>query len=142
AMTQNGCSGPMTTVLDRDWTTVSTHLPFLTGRNVQALAEAGDACFLAEADQVQAGDAGQRACMLGELARYVKARLLRIRRALAALDRLLGHGDAGHVLVHVAQRARRANEADGRDERARVREPFVDCLVHEGGESLRLVADL
>src|SRR3979411_53906 len=67
-MTQNGCSGPMTTVLDRDWTTVSTHLPFLTCRNVQALAEAGDACLLAEADQVQAGDTGQRACMLRELA--------------------------------------------------------------------------
>src|SRR5579864_4142754 len=119
-ITQNGCSGPMTTVLDRDWTTVSTHLPLFTGRNVQVLAEARDAGLLAEADQVQAGDAGQRARMLGELTRDVEALLLGIGRALAALDRGRRHGDAGHVLVHVAERARRADEADGRDQRARV----------------------
>src|SRR5882762_28820 len=82
-MTQNGCPGPMTTVLDRDWTTVSTHLPFLPGRNVQALAEPGDAGLLAEADQVQTGDAWLRPRMLGEGARDGKARLLRFGRAVA-----------------------------------------------------------
>src|SRR2546421_9775822 len=102
-MTQNGCSGPMKTVLDRDWTTVSTQLPFLTGRNVQALAETGDACLLAEADQVQAGDPGQRARKLRELARNVEARLLGVGRAFAALDRFRGNGNAWHVLVHVAK---------------------------------------
>src|SRR5438034_1863126 len=120
-ITQNGCSGPMTTVLDRDWTTVSTHLPFLSGRNVEALAEPRDAGLLAEADQVQAGDPGQRARMLGELARDVEARLLRVGCAFAPFDRLHWHGDAGDVLIHVTQRAGRAHEADRRDERARIR---------------------
>src|SRR3954454_18169861 len=118
-ITQNGCSGPMTTVLDRDWTTVSTHLPFFAGRNVETLAEPGDAGLLAEADQVQAGDPGQRARMLGELARDVEAHVLRVGRSFATFDRFLWHGDAGDVLVHVAQRARGAHEADRRDERAR-----------------------
>src|ERR1700704_2367333 len=86
-ITQNGCSGPITTVLDRDWTTVSTHLPLLTGRNVQALAQAGDAGLFAKADQAQSGDPGQRAGQLRELARDVEARLLRIGGAFAALDR-------------------------------------------------------
>src|SRR6478735_7027962 len=141
-ITQNGCSGPMTTVLDRDWTTVSTHLPFLSGGNVEALAEPGDAGLFAEADQVEAGDPGQRARVLGELACDVEARLLRVGRAFAAFDRLLRDRDAGHVLVHVAKRARRAHQADRRDERARGREPSLDCFVHERGEPLRLVADL
>src|SRR6478672_3806314 len=141
-ITQNGCSGPMTTVLDRDWTTVSTHLPFLAGGNVEALAEPGDAGLFAEADQVEAGDPGQRARVLGELACDVEARPLRVGRAIAAFDRLLRDGDAGDVLVHVTKRARGAHEADRRDERARGREPSLDCFVHERGEPLRLVADL
>src|SRR5260370_24737926 len=132
-MTQNGCSGPMTTVLDRDWTTVSTHLPFLTGRDVQALAETGDAGLLAKADQVQARDAGQRAGKLRELARDVEARLLGVGCAFAALDRFRGKGDAGDVLVHVAQRARRAHEASRRNERTCCCEPLLDGFVNEGG---------
>src|SRR6266705_1433589 len=87
-ITQNGCSGPMTTVLDRDRTTVSTHLSFFAGRDVQTLAEPGDAGLLAEADQVQAGDARQRARVLGELAGDVEARLRRVGSALTAIDRL------------------------------------------------------
>src|ERR1700688_2802399 len=64
-MTQNGWSGPMTTVLDGDWTTVCTCLPCWYA---ESLAEAGDAGLAAEADEVEAGDAGQRAGVLGELA--------------------------------------------------------------------------
>src|ERR1700693_1078939 len=67
-ITQNGCSGPMTTVLDRDRTTVSTHLPFCSGRDGSALTEGGDAGLLAKADQVQACASRQRARVLGELA--------------------------------------------------------------------------
>src|SRR5437667_5313108 len=67
-ITQNGCSGPMTTVLDRDWTTVSTHLPFRSRRDAEALAQPGDAGLATEADQVQACGARQRARVLGELA--------------------------------------------------------------------------
>src|SRR5579864_4380325 len=141
-ITQNGCSGPMTTVLDRDWTTVSTHLPLFTGRDVEALAEARDAGLLAKADQVQARDAWQRARMLGELAGDVEARLLGIGRALAALDRRRRHADPGYVLVHVAERARRAHEADRRDQRAGVRERLVDRLAHERREALGLEAHL
>src|SRR5436305_14878962 len=106
-MTQNGCSGPMTTVLDRDWTTVSTQLPFLTGRNIQALAETADACPLAEADQVQAGDAGQPPRELRELARNVEARLPGVGRPLAAPDRSRGNRTAGPVPRHAAKRAAR-----------------------------------
>src|SRR4051812_18712880 len=141
-MTQNGCSGPMTTVLDRDWTTVSTHLPLFAGWNAQALAEARDPGLLAKADQVQTGDTGQRARMFGELARDVEALLCGIVRALAALDRLRRNGDARHVLVHVAERTRRAYEADRRDERTRSGERLVDGLAHECGQPLRLKAHL
>src|SRR5579872_3365148 len=105
-ITQNGWSGPMTTVLDGDWTTVSTHLPLDSRWNAQPLAEAGDAGLLAEADQVQAGDAGKRARVLGELARDVEALVLGVGGALAAFDRRLRHGDAGHVVLHVAESAR------------------------------------
>src|SRR5437763_6532012 len=141
-MTQNGCSGPMTTVLDRDWTTVSTQLPFVAGRNPEVAAEACDAGLLGKADRVQAGDARQRARMLGELARDVEARSLGVGGELAALDRLARDRDARHVLVHVPQRRRRAHQADRRDERAAVREPLLDRLAHERGEPLGLEADL
>ena len=93
-------------VLDRDWTTVSTHLPFRSCGDLQPLAQPGDAGFATEADQVQARDAGQRPRVLGELARDVEAFVLRIGPALTALDQLLRHGDPRDVLVDVAQRAR------------------------------------
>src|SRR5438128_5961251 len=132
----------MTTVLDSDWTTVSTHLPFGSCRNRQPLAEAGDAGLAAEADQVQACDAGQRARVLGELAGDLEALVLRIGGMLAARDRFRRHGDSGNMLVDVAQRARRADEADRRDECDLLREAGRDGLLHERGEPLRLEADL
>src|ERR1700756_2966772 len=72
-ITQNGCSGPMATVLDGDWTTVSTRLPFGSGWDAEPLAQPGDAGLAAEADQVQACDSGQRARVLGELDRDLEA---------------------------------------------------------------------
>src|SRR5207248_10207865 len=62
----------------------------LPGRNAEALAQAGDARLLAEADEVEAGDAGQRASALGELARDLEALCLGIGGALAARDDLGG----------------------------------------------------
>src|SRR6476661_1645649 len=141
-ITQNGCSGPMTTVLDRDWTTVSTHLPFFSCRNGEPAAERGDARLEAEADQVQARHAGERARVLGELARHLEALLLGVGRRLAARDRLGRNADAGHLVVHVAERARRADEADRGNERARGGKPLVHCLVHERRKPLRLEAHL
>src|SRR6058998_2188981 len=76
-ITQNGWSGPMTTVLDRDWTTVSTHLPFFSCRYSEPRAEPGDAGFAAEADQVQPGDAREGARVLGELTGELEALGLR-----------------------------------------------------------------
>src|SRR5947199_7489526 len=116
-MTQNGCSGPMTTVLDRDRRTVSTRLPLVSRRNAEPVAQPCDAGVAAEADQVQADDAGQRTRVLRELARDLEALLAGIRGALAALDRLRRHCDPGHVCVHVAERLRRADETDRRQER-------------------------
>src|SRR5438309_10969710 len=65
-ITQNGCPGPMARVLDGDWTTVSTRLPFRSWGDAEPLAEPRDAGFAAEADQVKAGDSRQRPRALGE----------------------------------------------------------------------------
>src|SRR4051795_3709639 len=65
-MTQNGRSGPITTVLDGDSRTGSNRLPFLAGGDAEAAAEPRDPGLLAEADEVQAANAGQRAGGVGE----------------------------------------------------------------------------
>src|SRR5215831_16795006 len=98
----------MTTVLDGDWTIVSTRLPFCSRWNAEPLAEPGDAGLAAEADQVEPRDPGQPAGPLGELDRELKAFRLRVARALTALDQRRRHLDPGHVLVDVAQRRGRA----------------------------------
>src|SRR5207244_12172497 len=77
-MTQNGCSLPMTTVLDRDWMTVSTRFPFDAGGDAELAAQTGDAGLSAEADQVQAAEAGQREGMAYGLERGLEARPLRM----------------------------------------------------------------
>src|SRR5207253_4652124 len=102
SMTQNGCSGPMTTVLDRDRMTVSTRLSLLTGRDAELAAQAGDAGLSAEADQVETGDAREAQRVRGELEPELEARLLGVGRALAAVDVLGRHGDSGDVLVDEA----------------------------------------
>src|SRR5262249_47392834 len=111
-ITQNACSGPMATVLDGDWTTVSTRLPFHSCRNAQPLAQSGDAGLAAEADQVEPGDSRQRAGVLGELDCDLEAFRLRVGGAFAALDQRRRHFDSRHVLVDVAERRGRAGEAD------------------------------
>src|SRR3954454_18904774 len=141
-ITQNGCPGPMTTVLDRDWTTVSTHLPFVAGRDAESPAKSGNAGLTAEADQVQSGDARKRACVIGELARHLEALRLLVRSALTPHDRLLRDDDPGHVLIHVAQRGRRADEADRRQKRALLVQVLRVRRMHERREALGLEADL
>src|SRR5579864_1593199 len=138
-MTQNGWSAPMTTVLDGDWTTVCTCLPRWYA---ESLAATGDAGLAPEADEVEAGDAGQRARVLGELARDLEALRLGVGRALAALDDRSGDLDAGDVRVDEAQRAGRADEADGRDERALRGKPLLHRLAHERLGLLGAEADL
>src|SRR6476620_6740518 len=78
-MTQNGWSWPMTTVLLRDCRVVCMRerlLPFDSRLEAEACAELGDARVLAERDQVQTADAGQRKGVGGELVGEVEARLL------------------------------------------------------------------
>src|SRR6478672_7709796 len=135
-ITQNGCSGPMATVLDGDWTIVSTRLPFRSGWDAEPLAQLGDAGLAAEADQVEARDSRKRACVLRELDRDLEALRLRVVRVLAALDQLRRHLDARHVLVDVAERGRRPREADRGEESALLVEPLLDRLGEERLELL------
>src|SRR5213592_1792525 len=114
-ITQNGRPAPITTVLDGDSRTVSTHFPLLTGSETEAAAEARDAGLLAKADQVQAAHPRQAAGGVG---------------ALAALDHVGGHAGAGHLLVDEAKRLRRADEADRREDRGLPREPGGGGLRH------------
>src|SRR5215470_4148300 len=141
-ITQNGCSGPMRTVLDGDWTTVSTRLPFRSWWNPEPLAQPGNARFAAEADQMEAGDSRQRARVLRELDGELEALRFRVGRALAALDQRGRHLDPGHVLVYVAERAGRAREADRGEEGAPFVEPLRDGLRHERLELLGSERDL
>src|SRR4051795_11481565 len=104
-MTQNGCSLPMVTVLDRDRRTVSTRFPLFSGGDGEAAAEPFDAGLAAEADQVQARHAGQPAGVVRELAGHLEALRLGVAGALAALDEVRRHRDPGDVLVDEAQRA-------------------------------------
>src|SRR5438105_8712772 len=92
-MMQNGLSEPMTTRLDGDSMTVSTHLPLFTGRNSELAAEPRDPRLAAEADQVQAGDAGQRDRVPRELEPELEPRLRRGVRRLAAPGHPLRHPD-------------------------------------------------
>src|SRR5581483_1814263 len=141
-ITQNGLPGPITTVLDGDSRTVSTHLPFLTGSDAEPLAEACDPGLLAKADQVQPAHARQAPGGVCELAAEREALGLGVGRALAALHDVGRHGDAGHVLVHEAEGARRADEADRRQDRDALGEAGLDGAPHERLERREVEADL
>src|SRR5204863_5074452 len=87
-MTQKGWSWPMTTVLLRDCRVVCMRerlLPFDARIEAEACAELGDARVLAERDQVQAADPGERQGVGGELVGKVEARLLLVGSRLDAL---------------------------------------------------------
>src|SRR3954469_6292573 len=104
-MMQKGCSGPIVTVLDRDCRTVSIRLvPFGSGLDAQSLTELGDPGVLAERDEVQARDAGERAGVVGQLAGDLEALALLVGGRLGAHDQLLRHLDARDLLVDELQR--------------------------------------
>src|SRR6476646_8088633 len=141
-MTQNGRAGPITIVLDDDSRIVSNRLPFVAGGAVEAAAEVRDPRLLPEADQVQSPDAGKRPRARGELARELEALVFRVGRALAPLDQLGGHRDAGHLLVDEAQRGRRSDEADRRQDRSALGKAFLDRLGHEPLERREIEQEL
>src|SRR3954465_2549479 len=118
-MMQKGCVGPIVTVLDRECRTVSMRLvPFGCGLDAQSLTKLGDARVLAERDEVQARDAGQRPGVVGELAGDVEALVLLVGRRLGAGDELRRHLDAGDLVVHELQRQGASHDEDRRDQRA------------------------
>src|SRR3954468_20558870 len=142
-MMQKGCVGPIVTVLDRECRTVSMRLvPFGSGLDAQSLTELGDAGVLAERDEVQAGDAGLRARVVGELAGDLEALVLLVARGLGARDELGRHLDARDLLVDELQREGASHDQDRRDQRAARGEARRDRLGHERLEALGHEADL
>src|SRR5919109_4982510 len=142
-MMQKGWSGPIVTVLDRDSRTVSMRLvPFGSGLDAQSLTNLGDARVLAERDEVEARDAGQRTGVVGELAGDLEALALLVGGRLGARDELRRHLDARDLLVDELQRERRAHDQDRRDERAPLGEAGRDGAGHEGLQALGHEADL
>src|ERR671933_930110 len=143
-MMQNGCSGPIVTVLDGDCRTVSMVLavPFGSWGNSEARAELGDARVLAEGDEVQAGDAGQRQGVRGELSGDLEALGLLVGGGLGARDQLGRHLDARHLVVDEAQRERRAHDQDRRDDRRAAGHADGDGVGHEALEVVGAEADL
>src|SRR6266511_3933234 len=106
-MTQNGWSWPMTTVLVRDDRVVCMRerlLPFDARLEAELCAELGDARVLAERDEVQAGHAGQRERVAGQLVGELEARLLLVGGRLDAFDDRPRDLDPGNLLVDEAQR--------------------------------------
>src|SRR3954468_24226652 len=115
-MMQKGWSGPIVTVLDRECRTVSMRLvPFGSGLDAQSLTELGDAGVLAERDEVQARDAGQRAGVVGQLAGDLEALALLVGGRLGARDQLLRHLDARDLLVDELQREGASHDQDRGD---------------------------
>src|SRR3954469_22980998 len=118
-MMQKGWVGPIVTVLDRECRTVSMRLvPFGSGLDAQSLTELGDARVLAEGDEVQARDPGQRARVVGELAGDVEALVLLVGGRLGAGDELRRHLDARDLVVDELQRQGASHDEDRRDHRA------------------------
>src|SRR3954471_24763453 len=142
-MMQKGCVGPIVTVLDRECRTVSMRLvPFGSGLDTQSLTELGDARVLAEGDEVQARDPGQRAGVVGELARDLEALALLVGGRLGARDELRRHLDPGDLVVHELQRQGASHDEDRRDERAAGSEAGRGGPGHERLEALGHEADL
>src|SRR3954449_6054711 len=131
-MMQKGCVGPIVTVLDRECRTVSMRLvPFGSGLDTQSLTELGDARVLAEGDEVQARDPGQRAGVVGELAGDLEALALLVGGRLGAGDELGRDLDAGDLVVHELECQGAAHDEDRRDQRAARREADRERFAHE-----------
>src|SRR5919109_45888 len=131
-MMQKGWSGPIVTVLDRDSRTVSMRLvPFGSGLDAQSLTNLRDARVLAERDEMEARDAGQRAGVVGEIAGDLEALALLVLGGLGARDELGRHLDARDLVVDELQRERRPHDEDRRDHRAAVGETGRDRARHE-----------
>src|SRR3954454_17300065 len=141
-MMQNGLPEPMTTVLDRDWRTVSMLNPFGVRGDAEPPAKRGDACILAEADEVQAPYAGLRHGVPGQLVGEVEARLLLVGGGLDPRDHAGGDGDAGHLLVDEAQRPGRPQDRDRRQDRGPLGDAEAHRLGHEVLQQARREADL
>src|SRR5512133_1463520 len=144
-MTQKGWSWPMTTVRLRDCRVVCMRerlLPFDSRLEAETCAELGDPGVLAERDEVQAADPGQRERVGGELVRELEARLMLVGGRFDALDDGRGDLDAGDLLVDEAQGPGRAQDRDRGDERRAIGQPGRDGLLDEALEHLGPVADL
>src|SRR6185312_5230285 len=144
-MTQKGWSWPMTTVLERDDRVVCMRerlLPFDARLEAELCAELGDARVLAERDEVKAGHAGQRERVRGQFEGELEARLLLVGGRLDALDDGGGDLDPRDLRVDEAQRARRAQDRDRRDQRRVIGEPDRLRARDEVLEHLGPVADL
>src|SRR3954468_20111853 len=142
-MMQKGCVGPIVTVLDRECRTVSMRLvPFGSGLDAQSLTELGDARVLAEGDEVQTRDPGQRPGVVGELAGDVEALVLLVGRRLGPGDEVGRHLDAGDLVVHELERQGASHDEDRGDERAARGEARRGRLGHERLEALGHEADL
>src|SRR3954453_8187480 len=142
-MMQKGCVGPIVTVLDRECRTVSMRLvPFGSGLDAQSLTELGDARVLAEGDEVQARDPGQRAGVVGELAGDLEALALLVGGRLGPRDELRRHLDPGDLVVHELQRQGASHDEDRRDQSAARGEAARAPPRHERLEALGHEADL
>src|SRR6187200_3681788 len=96
----------MTTVLERERRVVCIRerlLPLDARLEAELCAELGDARVLAERDEVQAGHAGQRERVGGQLEGELEARLLLVGGGLDALDDGCGDLDAGDLLIDEAK---------------------------------------
>src|SRR3954454_7025385 len=142
-MMQKGCVGPIVTVLDRECRTVSMRLvPFGSGLDAHSLTKLCDPRVLAERDEVQARDAGERPGVVGDLAGDLEALVVLVGRGLGAGDELRGHLDARDLLVDELQREGGAHDEDRRHHRAAGGEPGRHRLGHERLEALGHEADL
>src|SRR5690348_9843241 len=80
--------------------------------------------------------------MVGELAAELEALRLGVGGALATLDQLVRNLDPGNAVLHEAERARRADEADRRDQRRLPVQALRRRLEQERLEAFRLEAEL
>src|ERR1700759_5229802 len=141
-MMQKGWSAPFVTLRERDRSTVSMGLSFDWWGDAEAAAELRDPRVLAEGDEVQAGHAGLRQGVRGQLVGDLEALVLGIAGLLDAGHGLRRDVDAGAVGCDEAHAAHVAQDADGGDHRQPLGEADVVGGAHEALEQLGAVTDL